>query len=395
MPSSISSEIPSDASLSSSVIQPKNPRLQQSTTPAMESELTKKLQSVEISNDNNINTNTNTNEPTKKIKKRIPKSKKQDPSTTSKPPTPTQLRLFQKQQMGGPLCISPEQSILNILRKSLLPTFQSPHFQTNLREIKDLFLKRDFVAIFGNGNSEYLKTYAAEYTSSRALCYHDVFITSQLLSSLLAKKNGRIMCLGSGCGSELLGLSAAQLRSTMNEDVGTVLHIQDFADYKQDVLEPLEETIRTKWGITTSRLKVEYSFSNVLDLGTTNANATTNTESELTTTLQSSHLVTSFFLLNELWTQSKSSTVKFLMNLVATLRSGTYFLVIDSAGSFSEVSVNGKGYMVYHLLDQIRDFEIVEQTDSKWYRFPTSPAPLAYPVPLNNIRYFMRLYRKK
>jgi 25S rRNA (uracil2843-N3)-methyltransferase len=340
-----------------------------------------------------------------RIKKRANKSKpscatstttsKSESSATSTPklktPTPSQLRLYQKTKMGGPLCMSPEQSILNILRQSLLDTFQSPNFQVTLREIKNLFLERDFLSIFGSGNSEYLKTYAAEYASSRALCYHEIFVSNPLLLSLLGQSNGRIMCLGAGNGSELLGLAAAQLRATIHEDANLVLHIQDFADYKSDVLIPLEETIRSKWGISTTRLVTEYSVSNVLDLG---KDKESEGDEGLTNTMQSSHLVTSFFLLNELWMQSKSSTVKFLMNLVATVKSGTYFLFIDSAGSFSEVNVNGKGYMVYHLLDQIRDFEIVDQTDSKWYRYPQTPR-LSYPTPLNNIRYFMRLYRKK
>ncbi|KAI9335036.1 hypothetical protein DFJ73DRAFT_852410 [Zopfochytrium polystomum] len=114
------------------------------------------------------------------------------------------------------------------------------------------------------------------------------------------------------------------------------------------------------------------------------------------------------FLTNELLATSKRAFVALVRLLVARMRPGACLLVVDSAGSFSEVAVGAGGgggsggggggaeaprkYMVYTLLDAVGAFEVLEQTDSRWYRFPDG---LAYPLKLNNMRYFMRLYRRR
>ncbi|KAI7904899.1 uncharacterized protein BX663DRAFT_503958 [Cokeromyces recurvatus] len=70
--------------------------------------------------------------------------------------------------------------------------------------------------------------------------------------------------------------------------------------------------------------------------------------------------------------------------------------------------------MVYMLLDAIKDLELVVGEDSRWYRYSIykyiykylillltlyyiirHPEHLKYPIDVQNMRYFIRLYKKK
>lgn len=72
---------------------------------------------------------------------------------------------------------------------------------------------------------------------------------------------------------------------------------------------------------------------------------------------------------------------------------GSKLLVVDSAGSFSDVEIAGQRYMCYHLLDNIEALECIQKSDSEWYRYPKKLENM-YPGKLNNMRFFYRLYKK-
>lgn len=130
-----------------------------------------------------------------------------------------------------------------------------------------------------------------------------------------------------------------------------------------------------------NRINVEFDRSDVLD---------TSSENSISNRFDQMDLITFMFVLNELFCD-KARTVKMLTKLVLNMKKGAHLLVVESAGSFSELKVGSKELMVYKLLDQIPKLEIIEKIDSIWYRFnPT----LSFPLPLNNMRYFARLYKK-
>ena len=47
----------------------------------------------------------------------------------------------------------------------------------------------------------------------------------------------------------------------------------------------------------------------------------------------------------------------------------------------------------YELMDKIAAFEIVEQSDSRWFRLPKRDISLINGIKLDNSRYFYRVYR--
>lgn len=133
-------------------------------------------------------------------------------------------------------------------------------------------------------------------------------------------------------------------------------------------------------------------------------------------------LITLLFTLNELYTTSGiKRTTAFLRLLSSLVSPGTLLLVIDSPGSYSEAAVGkeAKRYPMQWLLDhtllsspsnhsrqKTEDnnvaqeggdvgeaeprWEKIESNDSVWFRVAEG---LRYPIPLENMRYQMHLYR--
>lgn len=109
----------------------------------------------------------------------------------------------------------------------------------------------------------------------------------------------------------------------------------------------------------------------------------------------STSLITLLFTTNELYTQSRTATTQFLLSLKEKTRVGCLLLVLESAGSYSTVQVNGKTFPMGMLLDHTLLagdlWEKLAGEEAKWYRLPEG---LRYPIELENMRYFVRVYRR-
>ncbi|KAJ3177510.1 hypothetical protein HDU85_005880 [Gaertneriomyces sp. JEL0708] len=295
---------------------------------------------------------------------------------------------------------SPEQAILCTLSTGLRTFIADPAFQDKLNTIKQLFYVRDFDGIFKN--DDLLGVYATEYIAGRSLCYRMVFMRHAEIRDVLRQKEARIVCLGAGNGSELVGI-AGVLVGLDTDVAGTeagrklFLHVQDLARYP--VLESLLDAVYETLPISRDRLQLSVSTSDLLE----------DFHPALSANIATADLVTSLFLLNELLHQ-KAKFVKFVTTLVGSLARRGLWLVIDSAGSFSETQIGkgpsaatgqgrtkaeeqgGRTYMVYHLLDKIAALEYVAGGNSEWYR---PPKELVYERGVQNMRYWWRLYRKR
>ncbi|KAI1303434.1 hypothetical protein F5Y03DRAFT_359434 [Xylaria venustula] len=143
-------------------------------------------------------------------------------------------------------------------------------------------------------------------------------------------------------------------------------------------------------------------------------------QEELAGLLAGPTVITLLFTLNELYTASGiKRTTSFLRLLSALAHPGTLLLVVDSPGSYSEAAVGkeAKRYPMQWLLDHtlvpppsnprkqasdsddnVREsvqkpgvkWEKIESHDSVWFRVAEG---LRYPIPLENMRYQMHLYR--
>ncbi|KAF5662894.1 hypothetical protein FHETE_7724 [Fusarium heterosporum] len=112
-------------------------------------------------------------------------------------------------------------------------------------------------------------------------------------------------------------------------------------------------------------------------------------------------VLTMFFTLNELYTTAGiGKTTQFLKNLGRVLAADSLVLVVDSPGSYSEAALGKekKKYPMQWLLDHTLmetdtpgySWDKLQSDDSLWFRLPED---LSYPIPLENMRYQMHLYR--
>jgi len=116
--------------------------------------------------------------------------------------------------------------------------------------------------------------------------------------------------------------------------------------------------------------------------------------------------VTIMFTLNELFTSSVSKATALLLALTDAMEPGSWLLVVDSPGSYSEVTLGTgipKRYPMQWLLNHtmleavgttegVRKWRKHCTDDSKWFRIDPR---LKYLVELENMRYQMHLFHRE
>ncbi|GMF02527.1 unnamed protein product [[Candida] boidinii] len=173
------------------------------------------------------------------------------------------------------------------------------------------------------------------------------------------------------------------------------VHAVDIANWG-NIINDIDTYVNDNWikpnNINTAVNKVELKFDNkdVLKMSHEELN------------LKSLNLITSMFTTNELISESKLETIKFLKTLSTYCSKNCLFLIVESAGSYSNVSIGSKQFPVFFLIDMILcgkrgdessgAWEIVDENDSIWYRVNKD---IDYILKLENMRFFYRLYRKK
>ena len=291
--------------------------------------------------------------------------------------------------------------------RSMFKELFTPALQPLLQTVKQHLFNRDYAAAFGEKRN--LEGYVVRWSPSRALCYTEVFtgMCGEVAGvfDLRKWKEGEgegeersrreVVCIGGGAGAEVVAAAAA-VRSFLGrnreesredgEEGGESergLHVTaiDIADWT-----PIINSLRaglTSSFISPSTYSVTFHHHDILS-----------TPSPPPTLLPpNTSLITLLFTTNELYTQSRGDTTRFLLSLSALTRVGCLLLVLESAGSYSTVEINGKIFPMGMLLDHTLsgEWEIVFKDESRWHRLPEG---LKYPIDLENMRYFVRVYRR-
>lgn len=260
-------------------------------------------------------------------------------------------------------------------------------------------------------------------------------------------KPKKVACLGGGAGAEMVALAGyvhhvlashcAKGSSRANgSDLGQdycaeesflsnlTVTLVDIADWSKVVNDLYERTVRcppvSKYAASAARLpkaplvpleNFSYTFHQQDILGLS--------VEGLALILKDAILITIMFTLNELYSVSMAKTTNLLLAITYLSAKGTMLLVVDSPGSYSTVNVGRSGeapgqsagpqkqYPMQWLLDHTlleasiigsskstdrgRQWEKLVSEDSRWFRLP---ADIEYPVPLENMRYQMHLYRR-
>ncbi|ROV89632.1 hypothetical protein VSDG_08085 [Cytospora chrysosperma] len=311
-----------------------------------------------------------------------------------------------------------QQKVLNVFQGSFNSVLSSDNFTTILQEVKTALFNRDFDRAFGN--EEYNEAYAARWSPTRALCYASALDRirphlDELSQTKKAEADGgveteekteanlNVVSIG-GAAAEIVafGCFLGQQDSPLSSSIA-LLDVAPWAN----VVEKLRAGLATRPPISKyASAAIQAANTPIVDLdrlaGVTfkQTDVLSLKKDEVSSLVGSTQpaLITLLFTLNELFTVGgMGKTTSFLLNLTQTVPAGSLLLVIDSPGSYSEATIGkeSKRYPMQWLLDKILlettgAWEKVESEDSVWFRLSQD---LEYPIPLEDMRYQMHLYR--
>lgn len=347
----------------------------------------------------------------KKPRPKAPESRKAS-KETAKPEAARARNHFDAQQ---------QQAILNVFQDAFGELLSSDGLSTVLQEVKQALFNRDFAKAFGQ--EEYLDVYAARWSPTRALCYGSVLQTIKPHLDTICRfhpgegdgpnepSQPALRMVSIGGGAAETAAFGAFLGRTGNDGPRGSIHVVDSAPWAR-VVEKLRAGLTTpprlsKYAsaaareanaavVSPARLSVTFAQHDVFALGRAGLAGHVGGERPVLATL--------LFTLNELFTfGGVGKTTAFLLDLTAVLPAGSLLLVVDSPGSYSETVVGkqARRYPMQWLLDRIllpsenapvegRRWTKLESLDSVWFRLPEA---LDYPIPLEDMRYQMHLYR--
>jgi 25S rRNA (uracil2843-N3)-methyltransferase len=311
-----------------------------------------------------------------------------------------------------------QQLLLDIFSDSFNEVLSSPNFNSLLQQVKQALFNRDFATAFGT--EDCLEVYASRWSPTRALGYASILdglkvylepLTNNLQEGGDAPegmRSLRMVAVG-GAAAEIVAL-AASIQS-LGTGPGSIVLI-DSGPWDQVIAKlytglttppPLSKYASAAAKAANTALIDQSAFSQAF----IHRDILTLSKEELAEQLGSDSLIlTLLFTLNELYTSGGiGKTTAFLLSLTATIPTGSLLLVVDSPGSYSETAVGNesKRYPMQWLLDHTllnnagRDqkdgscvWEKLESYDSQWFRLSKA---LLYPIPLEDMRYQMHLYR--
>ena len=326
-----------------------------------------------------------------------------------------------------------QQKVLDIFRRAFPFDHDTVDLKATIQEVKGHLFQRDFSHAFAK--PEYLDAYALRWSASRALGYTSIFLHGDLEQVWLGVSENvtapastsspgpslpsggppshagvsRVLCIGGGGGAEVAACAAAARTLSLPSQLS--VHVVDIADWSRCIAK-LEKALCTvsqisnyasesakaahQPFISSDSFNTRFSQHDILAVS----------EAELKDITQHVHLCTIMFTLNEFFSASIAKATAFLLALTDAMPSGSWLLVVDSPGSYSDVRLgsNTKQYPMKWLLDhtlldvvtgkddKTSKWKKIVSDDSRWFRLIQQS--LKYPIELENMRYQIHLFQR-
>ncbi|ANB14220.1 Bmt6p [Sugiyamaella lignohabitans] len=296
--------------------------------------------------------------------------------------------------------------ILDLFKESFSDTLSldPPELQERIQSVKTSLFDRNYMEAFGS--EENLEAYVVRWTPSRALSYSHLFSSITPIRDLLTESPAsgqgetkrRVLSIGGGAGAEIVGVSSVSLLRNRSKEINENNRLSidllavDVAKWDNVVnrLDGYVQKYWPQWGRMNGTSELEKDSP--LSISFLNHDILTISSAEIQ--LETLDLITCMFTTNELFASSKAGTVKFLHSL-SSCKPGALLLIVESAGSYSEIQIGSKTFPVQFLIDHTltsnKNWAIIDSEDSRWYRVPDG---LKYPLKLENMRFFFKLYRR-
>lgn len=275
--------------------------------------------------------------------------------------------------------------LIDLFTKELKYILESAQLTEFIQQVKGALYQRNYLEAFDNDDKRF--AYVSRWTPSRALAYSSLFSSLDDIVELLQEPTRvkNVLCIGGGACSELVGLGSVFCRlkeynSTSSSCVN--VDIIDIADWSK-IVTTMTNYIKQNWIYQGENFHSKFIHSDILSNRSYN--------------YTDIDLITLLFTTNELFAEKRTPTIHFLQKLNQECKSGTLLLMAESAGSYSYITIGTKKFPVQFMIDTILlgkqndgPWSLVNQSDSCWYRLPE----IDYPMKLENMRFFYRLYRK-
>lgn len=282
--------------------------------------------------------------------------------------------------------------VIDLFLENFRYILASDNLQEMIQVVKGELFKRDYLSAFASDDKRF--AYVARWTPARALAYSSLFASLDPIRSLFEdpERKSHVLCVGGGAASELVGMASVfcKLKLSCGDSPSNLeMDVIDIADWST-IVTNLSGYIKSHWLYDGSKFNANFVLGDVL------------AKSAEELQLPNLDLITLLFTTNELFCEKKVETIKFIHTMSANCRKGTLLLIAESAGSYSHITVGLKQFPVQFLIDTILvgkpdsdngAWKIVDQSESCWYRI--NDKEVSYPVKLENMRFFYRLYEKK
>lgn len=323
-----------------------------------------------------------------------------------------------------------QQELLCFFQRTFAELFSSPNLHQLLQGVKSHLYNRDYAAAFST--DENLRAYVVRWSPGRALCYRDVFLSSQI-RDVWKDGDGGVVCIGGGAGAEIAAAAAA-IRALRKEQIPAT--DKDIVTKEAEREESKADEEASASASSNGKAREQESPQSLLRMSVIDIADWAPTLSALNTSIQrsflrstefllasfhqadilgvppsmlpsliprSTRLITMMFVTNELYTQSRGTTTKLLLSLAALVDPGCLLLILESAGSYSTVKIGDRTFPMGFLLDRTLlgedngeemsgDWEKLRGEESCWFRLQEG---LRYPLVVENMRYFVRVFRKR
>jgi 25S rRNA (uracil2843-N3)-methyltransferase len=313
--------------------------------------------------------------------------------------------------------IAASKEILSLFQNTFHALFSRSDLHQLLQIVKGHLYNRDYAAAFGS--PENLDAYVVRWSPNRALAYRSVFLslceelTEVFDISATPGRKTEVVCMGGGAGAELVGVAAA-LKTLLKKPKAKPAEGEE-EEKKEPPVGKLHVTAldMASWDSSFSQLTEEIAASYIPESRKDVFSAdfiqtdVISPEAGLENLVpRSTKLITLLFTTNELYTQSKAATTKMLLSLAGLVEKGCLLLVLESAGSYSTVELGEHKFPMAMLLEHTLlgpggkggDWERVFGEEARWYRLPqlenAHTTGLRYPLQLENMRYFVRVFRR-
>lgn len=312
-----------------------------------------------------------------------------------------------------------QQLILRIFKEAL-PISADCNLKQIIQDVKGHLYNRDFASAFALPS--FLHAYALRWSAGRALAYADIIATFDVKYRWLEHpskdsedktdnaNDANVLCIGGGAGAEVVALAAIASTYTLSHlsviavdvaDWSSVLNSLGATITQPPILSQYASAAKKKANqalLDASRFEVHFRKQDILECSA----------QELGLLVADAAIVTIMFTLNELFSSSISKTTAFLLKLTEVMRPESWLLVVDSPGSYSEVSLGKEGepkrypmkWLLDHTLQQSAGYNPNELSrwrkhvsdDSRWFRIHGN---LDYPIELESMRYQIHLYQRQ